>query len=193
MAMKNSINLYAPYFSLLILLASLVAVALNPNLFEPTIIKIPCRLQEENTSCECSKTDSSAFAMITTTFNGNLDIYKTNASGTKAFEDLQNSYGGGFLQVAHNSTFAPGWGVSMLHGLHCLQMIRSSLFPEEYSENEHSPDSSHHQHAALNHDHITHCIGYLAQVSSRPVHTDKHFLSRLTSLSSRSCVRAMTQ
>jgi hypothetical protein len=75
---------------------------------------------------------------------------------------------GGFLWVDTNGTDGTmeteGWGVTMFHAVHCLQMIRE-VFKSTMSP-EHSSSHEMHGHHHADHDpkHATHCISYLYQV-----------------------------
>lgn len=80
---------------------------------------------------------------------------------------------GGFLWVETNSTEdivgAEGWGVTMFHALHCLQMIRE-VFKSTMSP-EHAFDHAMPGHPPAHHDpkHATHCLAYLYQVSKQSI------------------------
>ncbi|KAE8380418.1 hypothetical protein BDV26DRAFT_290345 [Aspergillus bertholletiae] len=74
---------------------------------------------------------------------------------------------GGFLIVRRNETTKEKWGVSMFHGLHCLQIIRSML--QQARENGMSSmaggHGDHHQQHSdhLDETHVEHCFSYIAQ------------------------------
>lgn len=91
-------------------------------------------------------------------------------------DDIWNSQllpaGGGLLMVKVNNTGErddlvkeEGWGISMFHSLHCLQMIREVLKASKAQK-----DHEHLVHlkgSHVGHDvrHTTHCLSYLYQVS----------------------------
>lgn len=83
--------------------------------------------------------------------------------------------GRGFLQVQHNETFITGWTISMYHGLHCLQMLRSEIQRAKDLEGMQNgagqgKDSTGNKQWADqarpfgDEEHVGHCIAYLAQV-----------------------------
>lgn len=70
------------------------------------------------------------------------------------------------LWVRRNETYKQGWGISMFHALHCLEMIR-----------DHFEDGASHHTSAIfvrpvdneegnyhNEAHVQHCFAYIAQV-----------------------------
>lgn len=79
---------------------------------------------------------------------------------------------GGYLWIQYNETYDMPWGISVFHGLHCLQMLRSEL----QSELGFSGGGGHHHHKrniATKHDdhgdedgvgHLGHCLAYVAEV-----------------------------
>ncbi|KAF6823963.1 tyrosinase [Colletotrichum plurivorum] len=78
---------------------------------------------------------------------------------------------GGFLWVQANSTEnREGWGITMFHALHCLQMVREvfkmAVVPSDHDESHHS-QLSHRRSASHSHHvdpkHATHCFSYLYQ------------------------------
>lgn len=75
---------------------------------------------------------------------------------------------GGFLVVRRNETTNEKWGVSMFHGLHCLQMIRSALQQAREIEISSIPGDhgGHHEHHSehLEESHLQHCFSYITQV-----------------------------
>lgn len=88
---------------------------------------------------------------------------------------------GGMLWVATNSTEnsseREGWGISMFHAVHCLQMMREvfkSVVPENHpSHSAHShprrlPRSGPHEHD-MDPRHAVHCFSYLYQVCNSSI------------------------
>lgn len=81
-----------------------------------------------------------------------------------------------------------GWGITMFHALHCLQMIRDVFKALEYQEEicasvgpqprDNAPENNQRHH---NHDvqHATHCISYLYQVCSLPSPLSIHPISTI--------------
>jgi hypothetical protein len=81
---------------------------------------------------------------------------------------------GGFLWVKTNGTDdiveTEGWGITMFHALHCLQMIRElfkSTMSPEHASNHAIPG---HDHADHDLKHATHCLSYLYQVRKRSIY-----------------------
>lgn len=82
---------------------------------------------------------------------------------------------GGFLWVQANSTDGQddreGWGITMFHALHCLQMVREvfkmAVVPSDPNESP-QPQLSRRRSASHSHHvdpkHATHCFSYLYQV-----------------------------
>lgn len=77
---------------------------------------------------------------------------------------------GGFLVVRRNETMKENWGISMFHGLHCLQLIRSSLQRAREMGTGSMPGSHgdhHEQHLEhLDESHLQHCFSYITQVGN---------------------------
>jgi hypothetical protein len=95
-------------------------------------------------------------------------------AGDAAWDNLTFA-SGGFILVRSNDANgndsdadAKPWGVSMFHGLHCLQMLRAALVAKTEA-----PAHEGHAHAAKREDHskhmetghLSHCLAYLADVS----------------------------
>jgi hypothetical protein len=90
--------------------------------------------------------------------------------GDEAWKSLTTARGG-FLWLQYNETYDMPWGISMFHGIHCLQMLRG----EFQSQLGMSNGGGHHHHTAIqqeNHGsnahtvHLGHCLGYIAEVRS---------------------------
>ncbi len=71
---------------------------------------------------------------------------------------LADNAGNEFIQLKENGSKPKRYGVSMLHQLHCLEMIRSAVYE--------SAMSSHHsvKREVDREDHMNHCFQYLKQV-----------------------------
>ena len=72
----------------------------------------------------------------------------------------------GGLWVQRNETYKQGWGISMFHALHCLEMMRDGLEDksslrthEMLGESAGNAEPDHHRG-----DHVRHCFAYIAQV-----------------------------
>ena len=98
-------------------------------------------------------------------------------AGDAAWAEAALTPGGGFLRVRSNELTVYGWGISMFHALHCLQMIRtivrdSPMMQEESGGAKHENGMAHDHnsghdsgHDVMDPEHVAHCIGYIAQVS----------------------------
>lgn len=158
-------SVWIPYFPTLVLLLSLLVVILGSNLFDPVVVKIPCQPQEPYIPNRLRSHEPSVAFESTLLFDSNLDIYHLDTASDRAWDEMLDASGGGFLSVRHNETFTPGWGVSMLHGLHCLQILRASLLTAKDGLRQALYSSSRHaDHLDLDFGHASHCLGYIAQV-----------------------------
>ncbi|KAF2641000.1 hypothetical protein P280DRAFT_517238 [Massarina eburnea CBS 473.64] len=71
---------------------------------------------------------------------------------------------GGFLITQYNETYKVAYGVSMFHALHCVEMLRVMITPEE--------EEGHMMHLASGIEsqvgdtrrHLVHCLDYIIQV-----------------------------
>ncbi|OAP55470.1 hypothetical protein AYL99_10443 [Fonsecaea erecta] len=61
------------------------------------------------------------------TFGQMRELEDLSRRGDAAWAVRTSTRGGGFLTVRYNATMTQGYGVSMFHALHCLQMIRFAL------------------------------------------------------------------
>lgn len=90
--------------------------------------------------------------------------------GDEAWETELFTPHGGFLMVRRNETVKEKWGVSMFHGLHCLQLIRSSLQQAKEMGTPSMPGghgNHHEQHSEhLDESHLQHCFSYITQVGT---------------------------
>jgi hypothetical protein len=98
-----------------------------------------------------------------------------SATGDEKWDDL--FAGDGYLYLKPKNTSLPQepWGVSMFHGLHCLQMLRSRIQELERRVSGSEPPNRQDQHGH-HHDegddsdvsdiHYLHCFSYLVQVRS---------------------------
>ncbi|TGO32567.1 hypothetical protein BHYA_0306g00100 [Botrytis hyacinthi] len=90
--------------------------------------------------------------------------------GDQAWDKLTTRKGG-FIWLQYNETFDIPWGISMFHGLHCLQMLRG-----EFQSQMGLSNGEHHHHKreiATKSDghgdgadivHIGHCLAYIAEM-----------------------------
>ena len=87
---------------------------------------------------------------------------------------------GGFLWVRYNETVKEGWGVSMLHALHCLKMLRAEVrsgwekeeagksrgdgMLRSSGEVEMRDEGKMHDGKPGDKVHLQHCLAYIAEV-----------------------------
>ncbi|RAL07364.1 uncharacterized protein BO97DRAFT_463928 [Aspergillus homomorphus CBS 101889] len=93
----------------------------------------------------------------TMTFTGKFNLEDPASPGSRDWADKLLTPKGGFLWVQHNETLEVTWAVSMYHGLHCIETIRSRML-----ETAPGPRLYQSQNAELS-DHAAHCLDYLAQ------------------------------
>jgi len=91
--------------------------------------------------------------------------------GDKSWSELTPA-GGGFLWLRYNETFDMPWGISMFHGIHCLQMLRGEFQSQLGIRN----GGGHHHHrrqiATQNDEpgegadlvHLGHCLAYIVEI-----------------------------
>lgn len=116
----------------------------------------------------CGTRDQESPHSILTKFTRLSALEDLTHDGDKAWDmDLFTPHGG-FLIVRRNQTMSERWGVSMFHGLHCLQIIRSTL--QQARENGMPSVSGDHRDHHQGHSdhldevHVQHCFSYIAQV-----------------------------
>ena len=107
------------------------------------------------------------------TFPGVTPLENLGPEGDKAWDSLTPRRGG-FLWLQYNETYELPWGISMFHGIHCLQMLRG----EFQSQLGIRDDGVHHHHkrrVATKSDqpsdgpdivHLGHCLAYISEVCS---------------------------
>ena len=164
MSIKSISNCLGRYAAPVILILGVMVVLSGLSSIGPVSIDFPYRKEPAQPIVHPAKpvTPSS----ITTTFDPDLDLYLSGPAGNDAWNKMMlEDWRGGFLKVRHNETNAPGWGVSMLHGLHCLQLLKLSISMLLDSHNNRSATAAGHADH-LDFDHLEHCLGYVAQVSS---------------------------
>jgi hypothetical protein len=99
--------------------------------------------------------------------------------GDAAWASLTTKHGG-FLWVQYNETLDIQYGISMFHGLHCLQMLRTEFKAKlgldsnsEVTHDHHGRARKRSNVAAVQGDttletHLGHCLAYVAMVRSTP-------------------------
>jgi hypothetical protein len=107
---------------------------------------------------------------IATTFPAISPLEALGPEGDEAWERIVPSRGG-FIWVQYNETYDVPYGISMFHGLHCLQMLRGA-FKQQLGVSGHGHDhhdggdiSTKHEHGGhFDKVHLGHCLGYVAEV-----------------------------
>jgi hypothetical protein len=152
------------------LLASIVmVVALPLLLFQGQILAIISMVKTINTpvprvysafqmSTTISCPPSTSLETTSTTFVGELDLDHPDSPGSQAWAGKLLTPKGGFLWVKYNETLDVTWAITMFHGLHCLEVIRSRLL-----DTSSGPKLFASQNSSVS-DHAVHCLDYLAQV-----------------------------
>lgn len=84
---------------------------------------------------------------------------ETSASSSSLLQDAQVTRNGGFLMIKSDDAAPVGYGISVFHQIHCIEMLRASLFPVD-GLHEHDHTGSRHEER----EHLGHCLDYLAQV-----------------------------
>ena len=104
----------------------------------------------EATACINSKSseEPAAIHYSTTLFEPHPKLENLSSAKDETWAQSLLTPKGGFLWVKLNETSERAWGISMFHGLHCLQTLRGVIQRGEADDP----------------GHIGHCIGYIAQV-----------------------------
>lgn len=95
---------------------------------------------------------------MTTTFVGELDLDNPDSQGSQAWANKLLTPKGGFLWIKYNDTLDVTWAITMFHGLHCLEVIRSRLLDTSSGQKLFPSKNSNTS------DHAVHCLDYIAQV-----------------------------
>jgi Mycotoxin biosynthesis protein UstYa len=76
---------------------------------------------------------------------------------------------GGLLWVQYNETFEVTWGISMFHGLHCIEMLRMALAGGPMAHSAMEESSTAPEENGRDANHLSHCLDYIAQVSHNSI------------------------
>lgn len=153
------------------LLFSLLAVpitifALSDSARSAFLGHIESRLCYSSTSLPSSPEPS--ISPLIKTFRAFEKLEDLSPSNDKNWETAVFNGSKGVIWVTHNGTFNQPWGVSMLHALHCLKMLRSAIQSQDSATSSwptfHSQHTNPQGSTQLGLDHLGHCIGYIAQV-----------------------------
>ncbi|RFU25775.1 hypothetical protein B7463_g10566, partial [Scytalidium lignicola] len=105
------------------------------------------------------------------TFPDVTPLEDLGSEGDKAWDTLTTERGG-FLWIQYNETYDIPWGISMFHGLHCLQMLRRE-FQSQLGINSSGGHHHHKRNIATKHEnhgngvdtvHLGHCLAYIAEM-----------------------------
>lgn len=157
----HSISYFISY-----VLAGLIAVFaifnLTPYLYTHAHSTVPCRAMPR-------------LPTTPNTFKHLSELEDLGPAGDDIWSSALLPKEGGFLWVRTNSTdqghAIEGWGITMFHALHCLQMMREvfkmAVLPDHGGSSLHHSDDSKtsgkHEHS-MDPKHVTHCFSYLFQV-----------------------------
>ena len=159
------------FLPILIFLAIIVVIFREQLLTAVTYASTHCRAAQPSTNLNPPLTPK------VKTFGEFPVLVDMSPAGDAAWAEAALTPGGGFLRVRSNESTVYGWGISMFHALHCLQMIRtivrdSPMMQEESSGAKHEKGMAHDHasghdsgHDMMDPEHVAHCIGYIAQVS----------------------------
>jgi hypothetical protein len=121
----------------------------SPFLREPSLIR-----------CTCASTETHP-ATFSSERSGSGKMNEQTSLMGQAKSVLRDNAGNGFLQLREYGAKPAHYGVSMLHQLHCLEMVKSALYGGEMG------DHTHHRTRDVDpHVHVSHCFDYLMQVSA---------------------------
>lgn len=99
------------------------------------------------------------------------DKFQSLSSDTNEIWDNILTPNGGYIYRTDEDGQRHGYGISMFHQLHCLQMIRLKLqeltFPYQANNDSGPRQSQAHEHH-MNEGHVLHCLDYLRQVRAFP-------------------------
>jgi hypothetical protein len=145
------------------------------------------RLRVETCSCPIAKTPESNIDINTHIFLRSQALEDMGPQGDHAWNDLTTEKGG-FLWVQYNETLNLRYGISMFHGLHCLQMLRSEFqqslgLVDNGGKPIHDHQSKRRLRAKRGEDtdapdpvHLGHCLSYVAMVCKASLCLQKHAL-----------------
>ena len=127
-----------------------------------------------------SSSSSSLRQTTTKTFGVDPSLLSMSRIGDLAWSSKLQTPEGGFLWVRYNETVKEGWGVSMLHALHCLKMLRAEVrngwekeeagksrvggMPRSSGEAEMGDEGKMHDGKQGDKVHLKHCLAYIAEV-----------------------------
>lgn len=167
MALQDlSVRCFISYASVCLILV-LAVVNLTPYLFTHTQPTAPSRAVLQ-------------LSTIPNTFEHLSEMQDLGPAGDEIWSSALLPTEGGFLWVQTNSTeeehAKEGWGITMFHALHCLQMMREvfkmAVLPEHGGVGTHHPSDNSKSSGKHHHDvdpkHVTHCFSYLYQVRDSP-------------------------
>lgn len=86
--------------------------------------------------------------------------------GQELLDQARLTANGGFFMVKDTpSSTAYGYGISMLHQSHCVDMLRAALFGGEHDHTLHFKRDGLRDGDSLDDGHLEHCLDYISQVS----------------------------
>ena len=157
----------------ILLCTATFAIALT-LLYHEHVVEAINNLRIDNSSPDLSTT-SHTTQPLPFTYLRNYEFQDMTSGGDEAWANLTPSKGG-FLWVQYNETLNIQYGISMFHGLHCLQMLRTSFKAQPGLSSANTASSHSHptrrnraraeiQGETTLEIHLGNCLVYIAMVS----------------------------
>lgn len=168
-------------FSVFSILVLLVTVDIYLSLLRSAPYETSSKLQDYRPTLLGTGNDHAGEDSQGIVFHRLDELEDMSAAGDESWQNLMAADGYLFVQPRNSSLPQEPWGVSMFHGLHCLQMLRNKIqefegvFSPALNQSDRRQDQHSHHHGRLNETFVTsthyrHCFSYLAQVSLQDVY-----------------------
>ncbi|KAE8356753.1 hypothetical protein BDV28DRAFT_144874 [Aspergillus coremiiformis] len=93
-------------------------------------------------------------------------FFPSNKTHPTLLDEAHLTRNGGFLMLRKTPSAPPiGYGISMLHQAHCVDMLRAALFGGPHEHTLHFRRDTPRAVDSLDDEHLEHCLDYIAQVS----------------------------
>lgn len=159
-------RIWMPIIIITLVILSLSYLRASPNF---ALLQVGYNLSSQDKHTQTGHNDKT----VVTQFQHMKEVEDLGKAGDWIWKSQLLPPKGGFLWVETNGTDdiveIEGWGITMFHALHCLQMIREvfkSTMSPEHASNHGMPG---HHHADNDPKHATHCISYLYQVRKQSI------------------------
>ncbi|KIW26465.1 uncharacterized protein PV07_09558 [Cladophialophora immunda] len=164
-----------PFTPLRVFICAAIFFTVTLFIFHDNVLKTVVDLHKE--SCGHVNTGSSHVGHQTFpyVFTPDPELGSLQPEGDQAWDRL-NTKKGGFLWVEYNETLDVAYGISMFHGIHCLQILRHA-FQSQLGITSMKGDHGHHsrmernegiqhEHGQKDRDlgHLGHCLAYIAEM-----------------------------